>query len=563
MKLRARVAVAAALVLASAGMATLVRPALEGRLRERLEREARRLGLVTRIDSVRIGLWPPIALRGLRLERPGSWSLAIDTADAWWRPLRGARLVLGNVATDIPGQLSLELVPTAWEIEPATPGGWRARLRSPAEGLDATWLPTSNGGRLECSAADAALGRWLAVRHGRAPLLDAGTLSGRAVLSRTREAVGFEGSAKGRGVRLAALGGDGAGDAPGFGLPTDVALDVSGSWRPAEGALDVSHWSAKLDGATLEGTLSLAELRGEPRLDLTLDVRRVEFARLLRTSGILEPVAAAREASDLGSASLQARAGGRLADPASFSVAQRLEFTPPRELPPALTRLQDAFVHEVTLQSGERRAILVSPESPDFVALREVPPLFVRALLLAEDAGFYKHRGVDLAELPAALITNWQRGGAFRGASTLSQQLAKNLFLTREKRLGRKLQELTLALLLEAALGKDRLLEIYLNVIEWGPDLHGLRPAAHHYFARDPDELSAAQMALLVSLIPGPLKYQRALADGMPAPWLRAIVDDLLGKLRSAGALSDEQYEAALADPIEIKAPTLTPLQAS
>src|SRR4029079_9752729 len=129
-------------------------------------------------------------------------------------------------------------------------------------------------------------------------------------------------------------------------------------------------------------------------------------------------------------------------------------------------------------------------------------------------AGFYAHRGIDLAELPAAIVENWTRGGAFRGASTITQQLAKNLFLSREKRLGRKLRELSLALLLEAALGKQRILEIYLNVIEWGPDLYGLRPAARRYFHKEPAELTPRQMAFLVALIPGPIKYQRSFASG-------------------------------------------------
>src|SRR5439155_4310938 len=130
-------------------------------------------------------------------------------------------------------------------------------------------------------------------------------------------------------------------------------------------------------------------------------------------------------------------------------------------------------------------------------------PLFLHALLLGEDAGFYGHPGIDLRELPTALLADWARGGAARGASTITQQLAKNLFLSNEKQLGRKLQELSLTLLLESSLGKNRILEIYLNVIEWGPGLYGLRPAARAYFGREPRDLTPAQIAFLVSLIPG------------------------------------------------------------
>ena len=189
------------------------------------------------------------------------------------------------------------------------------------------------------------------------------------------------------------------------------------------------------------------------------------------------------------------------------------------------------------------------------MALPEVPPLLVRTLLLGEDAGFFGHRGIDLAEVPSAILTDWSRGTAVRGASTITQQLAKNLFLSREKRLGRKLQEVALALLLDSALGKKRILEIYLNVIEWGPGLYGLRPAARRYFEKEPRDLTPAQMAFLVALIPGPVKYQRSIASGTPSPGFRPLVDRLLAKLRSVGALSEDQYETALADDLHVAPP--------
>jgi membrane peptidoglycan carboxypeptidase len=315
-----------------------------------------------------------------------------------------------------------------------------------------------------------------------------------------------------------------------------------------------------IDGAEVSGSVTVAGVPADPRLDLSIEVERVDFARLLRTSGVgPAPSVASRVGgtaldADLGSASLSAHVAGRLTDPDSFTVSQRLDFTPPRRPLPALVKLRDDFVHEVVLASGERRGILVSPASPDFIALHDVPPLFVRTLLLAEDSAFFGHRGIDLSEMPHAILRNWTRGGAARGASTITQQLAKNLFLSREKRLGRKLQELSLALLLESTLSKERTLEIYLNVIEWGPDLYGLRPAAARYFSRRPDELSPAQMAFLVSLIPGPTKYQRSLASGTPSPAFRSLVHDLLAKLRSVDAITEEQYQAALVEELIVDA---------
>src|SRR5262249_15597285 len=118
---------------------------------------------------------------------------------------------------------------------------------------------------------------------------------------------------------------------------------------------------------------------------------------------------------------------------------------------------------------------------------------------------------------------------------------------------GRKLQELSLALLLESALGKSRILEIYLNIIEWGPDLYGLRPATRAYFNREPKDLTAAQIAFLVSLIPGPIKYQSSFAHGTPGPGLRQLVDNLLAKLRSVDVLTEEDYQQALDEEIVVR----------
>jgi hypothetical protein len=357
-------------------------------------------------------------------------------------------------------------------------------------------------------------------------------------------------------MRLAAFPDDADGESgPSFGQPTAVQSRLSGSWQPTEHTLELPRWRVATSGATLSGSLTLADVPGDPRVDLSLEVERVDFARLLEMSALEPPPAVsgagARSQGGLGSASLTARMTGRLADAGSFTVSQRLDFTPPARPLPALERLRGDFVHEVATPGGVKE-IAVSAGSPDFIPFREVPALFVETLLLGEDGGFFGHRGVDLSEVPSALITNWSRGGAARGASTITQQLAKNLFLSREKRLGRKLQELSLALLLEATLDKQRILEIYLNVIEWGPGLHGLRPAARRYFGKAPRDLTPKEMAFLVALIPGPLKYQRSFASGSLSPGFRPLVDHLLAKLRSAGALNEEEYQAAVAEEIVI-----------
>ena len=396
--------------------------------------------------------------------------------------------------------------------------------------------------------------RLLDVRPDAHPLFDGGIADGRVDLQASTDALRFHVDMGVRGARLGALADNAAGE-PQLGDPTDVTIRFDGAWRRAGGTIEIPEVHATVAGAALSGSLALRDLDTDPVVDLALGVRRLDFAQLLGTSGLAVPESlemAPGGGRDLGSATIDVRVRGRPADPASLSVSQKIDFRPPRQMPPAIVRLRGDFIFSSDDGPGPHRPIDVSPASPDFIALRDVPPLFVRTLLLAEDASFYGHRGIDLRELPTALLTNWSRGEAARGASTITQQLAKNLFLSRDKQLGRKLQELAITFLLESALGKDRILEIYLNIIEWGPGLRGLRPAAHTYFGREPRELTPAEMAFLVAIIPGPIKYQSSFAHGTPGPGLRSLIEELLAKLRSVDAIGEEEYRRALSEPIVV-----------
>ncbi|HET8646962.1 MAG TPA: biosynthetic peptidoglycan transglycosylase, partial [Vicinamibacteria bacterium] len=406
----------------------------------------------------------------------------------WGRGLLGrSRVELGTMTLDGPGGLRLETRPSTWDLEAPSGGGLRATLRGRPGALAAAWTPGAGSARLEIRAEGLPAGELAAVQRDGLPLLDAGTVTGTAQLTQEDGATRFALDLESRGLRLASLAQDfPVGET--FGPPSDGTLRLQGSWSPREGALRLTSGQATLEGAAITGSLTVTGIGRQAEVDLALEAARVDFARLLRTSGLLEDTPPAPGA-DLGWAALSLRVKGRLPEAESFTVSQRLDFTPPRRVPPAIQRLQGDFRHEAVTAGGARALIDVSPSSPDFIALGDVPPLFVRTLLLGEDAGFFGHPGIDLKELPSAVLTNWERGGAARGASTITQQLAKNLFLSRDKRLGRKLQELALALLLEATLGKQRILEIYLNVIEWGPGLYGLRPASRRYFGVEPREL--------------------------------------------------------------------------
>jgi monofunctional glycosyltransferase len=128
----------------------------------------------------------------------------------------------------------------------------------------------------------------------------------------------------------------------------------------------------------------------------------------------------------------------------------------------------------------------------------------VRAVLVAEDDAFWQHDGIDYAQIQESLQTDWERGRLARGGSTITQQLAKNLYLSPSRNPVRKLRELIIARRLEAELKKSRILEIYLNVIEWGDGVWGAEAASRTYFHKRSAELTPSESALLAAVIINP-----------------------------------------------------------
>lgn len=132
-----------------------------------------------------------------------------------------------------------------------------------------------------------------------------------------------------------------------------------------------------------------------------------------------------------------------------------------------------------------------------------------RAVIVAEDAKFSEHDGFDWEGIQKAMEKNQRRGRVVAGGSTISQQLAKNLFLSGEKNLWRKAQEAVITSMLEMLMGKERILEIYLNVAEWGEGVFGAEAAARHYYGTSAASLNAEQAARLAAMLPRPLYYER------------------------------------------------------
>ena len=168
-----------------------------------------------------------------------------------------------------------------------------------------------------------------------------------------------------------------------------------------------------------------------------------------------------------------------------------------------------------------------------------ISPDLKRAVLVAEDDAFWQHEGVDFEQLQESLETDWARGTLARGGSTITQQLAKNLYLSPSKNPLRKLRELIIARRLEAELRKARILELYLNVIEWGDGVYGVESAARTYFRKSAAELAPSEAALLAAAIVNPRVHNPA------HPSVRLLRRQQL-ILRRMGAVSPPQESAQL-----------------
>ncbi len=177
----------------------------------------------------------------------------------------------------------------------------------------------------------------------------------------------------------------------------------------------------------------------------------------------------------------------------SFMRAQELALAQPPELPPRKASAKAA--------PTEIRHVWV----PYDAISRNIK----RAIIAAEDSNFAEHPGIDIEALEKAYDRNRRRGKVVAGGSTITQQLAKNLFLTGQRSYVRKAEEFAITFMLEFWLGKERIFEIYLNVVEWGVGVFGIEAAAQHYYGISAAKLGAGQAAKLAAMLPNPRFYDR------------------------------------------------------
>ena len=222
-----------------------------------------------------------------------------------------------------------------------------------------------------------------------------------------------------------------------------------------------------------------------------------------------------------------------------------------RSFSPAISpeRFHEPFILEVPDERAKMVEHAFGPGTANWVALTDMTDHLPHAILVCEDGRFYTHNGFDNQAIRNSIRDNLVQGRFVRGASTVSMQLAKNLYLRREKTFSRKLQEAVLTLLLEQNLSKDEIMELYLNVIELGPGIYGVGDASRFYFNTTPARLSPMQAYYLASLLPNP-KVMHFGKDGHLAPgWLK-LLRHLMTIAQQRHYLTDEELKQALEEEI-------------
>ena len=190
-------------------------------------------------------------------------------------------------------------------------------------------------------------------------------------------------------------------------------------------------------------------------------------------------------------------------------------------LPPAVHPLSTLMMRDLVTFSGYDRR---------WVPLDQISPRLVHSVMMSEDGQFCSHRGIDLGEM-RAVLTDFFEGEATRGGSTIPMQTVKNLFLWQGRSYIRKAVELPYAVYLDLVMPKRRIMEIYLNIAEWGPGIYGAEAAAQYHFGRSSGELTARQAALLAVTLPNP----HARTPGKPGPGLNRIAATIERRANHAG----------------------------
>ena len=218
---------------------------------------------------------------------------------------------------------------------------------------------------------------------------------------------------------------------------------------------------------------------------------------------------------------------------------------------PDVRQLRNFFPSETTYIYDVKGKLLTSlhgEANREVVTRDKISPELKRAVLASEDSDFYSHHGINPKGVGRAIVTNYTSGGVSQGASTITMQLVKNLFLNRRREYTRKLAEAVLAIRLEQILSKDDILEMYLNQVYWGHNNYGVQTAARSYFNKSVSQLTLAESAMMAGLIQAPEQYS-PFVSMKKAKFQQKTV---LGRMLTLGWISQKEHDTALKEEIKL-----------
>jgi hypothetical protein len=395
----------------------------------------------------------------------------------------------------------------------------------------------------------------LGVKEGTKGLFDVakGTVSGKGqlVLSAAGDAVTFDGQIA---LRAISLKQPRLSPEPLRGIDFAVSarglLGDGGRLRIDDAQLDMGALHVRTHG-------TIEESRDHFGLALAVDVAPAACQALLDSTpqGLLPTVRAGRMTGTFG-ATTRIAFDTRTIDKLvlDYQIDDRCRMTEvPRDL--ARDRFTGAFTYRTYHPDGTPSDTTTGPGTSSWTDLDNISPFMIAAVLTTEDGAFYKHHGFNHNAIRNSTAANLKARRFVRGASTITMQLAKNLFLSRQKTLSRKIEEVILTDYLEQAFRKDDMMELYLNVIEFGPDVYGVTRAAEHYFGRKPEELNLPECFFLASIMPSPVRYGRLRDKGQVSEgWMRHIqaLMEIAGK---NGKVTRAELTDGLAQPLVFAKP--------
>lgn len=215
---------------------------------------------------------------------------------------------------------------------------------------------------------------------------------------------------------------------------------------------------------------------------------------------------------------------------------------------PDFTEMRGKVMVPIKLANKQKSEKEMGPKAKGWVPISQLSNHVLMAVIASEDTSFFSHKGVDYHELKEAVKKDWEEKKWARGGSTITQQVVKNVYLGRQKTLWRKFKEFFWAGELEKNLTKSEILNFYVNMVEWGPGIYGIREASEHYFGVHPSLVTAKQAAFLAMLLPSPIKYHSYFEKKELSPWASKRVGQVLRVMNRMGFVDDETYKEALAE---------------